>query len=122
MGLRALLLGALALAASASDSQTLPPPEGSQGPDVGMVIVQGAQIQAVAYVPVAQAIQAEAAKRGYRLWVGIPTFPMVSCLGYESFCRSWRRVGAPSCTRGGGLNTVRLDGRVVLIARSILAL
>merc|ERR1719216_98659 len=44
-------------------------PGNAVGPEVGLILVQGAEIHTKAYVPLAQQIQANT---GMKVWVGIP--------------------------------------------------
>ena len=46
------------------------PPEVSQGPEVGLVLIPGAQIPGESYAPLAQEIQAQLADKA-QVWVGV---------------------------------------------------
>lgn len=69
-----LAVALLGCAGTASDV-ILPPLSSAVGPDVALFIIQGAEIAAEAYTPLANAIQ-QASSSTLRLWVGIPDFPL----------------------------------------------
>lgn len=68
------LLATIALAATtAAKLVTLTPPT-STGTDIAIVWIQGAMCDNEAYQEIAEAVQAEGAQNGQRIWVGIPSF------------------------------------------------
>mmetsp|Transcript_16422 Transcript_16422/g.30967 ORF Transcript_16422/g.30967 Transcript_16422/m.30967 type:complete len:559 (+) Transcript_16422:38-1714(+) len=64
-----LLLATLLPLAAADDSFFLPPLEGKQGPEIALIMIQGASSPVVGYKPVAEAIQKASPQK---VWVGVP--------------------------------------------------
>ena len=68
------LLATIAIAATAyAKLVTLTPPT-TTGVDIAIVWIQGAMCDNQNYQEIAEAVQAEGAQKGQRIWVGIPSF------------------------------------------------
>eukprot|EP00475_Leptophrys_vorax_P033676 TRINITY_DN5330_c0_g2_i1.p1 TRINITY_DN5330_c0_g2~~TRINITY_DN5330_c0_g2_i1.p1 ORF type:complete len:547 (-),score=173.73 TRINITY_DN5330_c0_g2_i1:77-1717(-) len=70
-----LVVGAIFGLVHCSDDELLQPLSSSTGPEMAMLLFQGAQIGADQYVPLAQEIQ-KASSSNMRLWVAIPAAPL----------------------------------------------
>ena len=62
-----------AVAVSADDMVLLKPPAGASGPQVGLIMIQGAQSPAKSYAPLYEKLQQLTANK-YSLYVAIPAF------------------------------------------------
>lgn len=70
-----LSLVSLVLGTALAESVVLISPEaGATGVPLAVVWIQGANYHAGQYTQIAQTFQAEAAKKGYKAWIGIPDF------------------------------------------------
>jgi len=67
--MRFLIASGLLLLACADDSYYLPPLEGKQGPEVALILIQGASSPVAGYKPVGLAIQQASS---FKVWVGVP--------------------------------------------------
>jgi hypothetical protein len=59
---------------ASSDPIILTPAASTTGTEMAIVWIHGASCDSEAYTTIAQATQAEGAKNGLRIWVGIPEF------------------------------------------------
>ena len=64
-----ILISAVLLLAHGDDSFFLPPLEGKQGPELALILVQGASSPVTGYKPVGEAIQKASP---FKVWVGVP--------------------------------------------------
>ena len=106
-GLVAALLLSLGQSVTSQDV-VLAPIEGSVGPDVALFLIQGAEIPASAYAPLAVAAQ-QASASLFRLWVGIPDFPL-SIPEPLFFSTCVDRVFATLVSQGMSANASRFAG------------
>lgn len=79
------------------------PPAGSTGPEIALVLIQGADIKPETYVPLTNEIQ-KIASANYKMWVGIPEFigdaaePLVLDRGINRILDSMANAGMNTST------------------------